>query len=164
MNKVKDLTFWADNELQNESNNQSTSDHSTKDVITKNLEIVHGNSKYSRMNSNLSRIDENKIYQSPVLVKPNEINLSKNQDSFETIELSEVYLKYVKITGFCWLFCAITMIIMSYIGYTSPKQKSGYTCLRSVDVKKSYSESCTFTDECITSLGLKCSIINGNCT
>ena len=168
MNKVKDLTFWADNELQNESNNQSTSDHSTKDVITKNLEIVHGNSKYSRMNSNLSRIDEIKIYQSPVLVKPNEINLSKNQDSFETIELSEVYLKYVKITGFCWLFCAITMIIMSYIGFTLPNQKTGYTCLVCPEKyyfnlqtitcipKKLNLISCSSTIECREDLGLSC--------
>jgi hypothetical protein len=169
MNKVKDLTFWADNELQDESKNQSTSDHLKKDVITKNLEIEHGNSINSRMNSNLSIIDENKIYQSPpVLIKQSEIDLSANPNSFQTVKLSEVYLKYLKITGFCWLFCAITMIIMSYIGYTLPNQKTGYTCLScpekyyvtlepyTCNAKKLNLISCSSTTECREDLGLRC--------
>jgi hypothetical protein len=144
MKKLNSITFWTDDQLQ--SKNET--------------ELINEYRKKFTRNSGLTSIHENKIHKTSFSTD----NRTENQNSFQTVKLSDEYSKYLKITGFCWLCCAITMIIMSYIGYTSPKQKSGYTCLRSVDVKKSYSESCTFTDECITSLGLKCSIINGNCT
>jgi hypothetical protein len=115
MKKINAITFWTDDQLQ--SKNET--------------ELINECRKKFKRNSGLTTINENKIYKTSFSTD----NRTANQNSFQTVKLSDVYSKYLKITGFCWLFCAITMIIISYIGYTSPIQKSGYICLRSEDAK-----------------------------